>query len=417
MAQGGAGAGVVVVGAGHGGFQLAASLRQNGYDGTVTLIGDEPQLPYQRPPLSKDYLSGKIGLDLLLMRPQAFFADQRVDLMMGVAASAIDRTARTVALSDGKRLAYDHLVLATGARNRVPPLPGIELDGVCYLRDLAETETLKERLPHTSHVVIVGAGFIGLEFAAIARSKGIPVHIVELTERVMGRVVCPDTSAYFGRAHLEAGVEFSFGVGVERLAGENGKVSHVVLSDGRTLPADLVLISIGVIPNEGLAAAAGLKVENGVSVDEMLLTTDSNISAIGDCASFPSRHSLRNPVRLEAVQNATDHARCVASRLVGKPYAYEALPWFWSEQGDLRLQIAGLTTGYQQVVLRGDYEKGEYSAFCYAGDKLLGIESINKPADHAFARRLLAAGRHVTPDQAADLGFDLRAAAMARPAG
>jgi 3-phenylpropionate/trans-cinnamate dioxygenase ferredoxin reductase subunit len=418
MAQGGGtNGGLVVVGAGHGGFQLAASLRQNGYDGTVTLIGDEPQLPYQRPPLSKDYLSGKIGLDLLLMRPEAFFADQRVDLMMGVAVAAIDRTARTVALSDGKRLAYDHLVLATGARNRVPPLPGIELDGVCYLRDLAETETLKQRLPHTSHVVIVGAGFIGLEFAAIARSKGIPVHIVELTERVMGRVVCPDTSAYFAKAHQETGIEFSFGVRVERLGGDGGKVDHVVLDDGRTLPADLVLISIGVIPNEGLAAAAGLTVENGVSVDEMLLTADPNISAIGDCASFPSRHSLRNPVRLEAVQNATDHARCVASRLVGKPYAYAALPWFWSEQGDLRLQIAGLTTGYQQVVLRGDYEKGEYSAFCYAGDKLLGIESINKPADHAFARRLLAAGRHVTPAQAADPGFDLRAAAMARPAG
>jgi 3-phenylpropionate/trans-cinnamate dioxygenase ferredoxin reductase subunit len=414
MAQGGAG--VVVVGAGHGGFQVAASLRQNGYEGAVTLIGDEPQLPYQRPPLSKDYLGGKIGLDLLLMRPEAFFADQRIELMMGVSATEIDRAGKAVALSDGKRLGYDHLVLATGARNRVPPLPGIELDGVCYLRDFAETEALKQRLPHTRHAVIVGAGFIGLEFAAIARSKGIPVHIVELTERVMARVVCPDTSAYFAKAHQASGVEFSFGARVERIGGEGGKATHVVLDDGRTLPADLVLISIGVVPNEGLAAAAGLKVENGIAVDEMLLTADPNISAIGDCASFPSRHSQRNPVRLEAVQNATDHARCVASRLVGKPHAYEALPWFWSEQGDLRLQLAGLTTGYQQVVLRGDHEKGEYSAFCYAGDKLLGIESINKPADHAFARRLLAAGRHVTPAEAADPGFDLRAAAMARPA-
>ncbi|HVH79142.1 MAG TPA: FAD-dependent oxidoreductase [Stellaceae bacterium] len=405
---------VVVVGAGHGGFQLAASLRQNGFDGAVTLIGDEPHLPYQRPPLSKDYLSGKIGMDLLLMRSETFFADQRIDLLMGVGVAAIDRAGKTVALSDGKSLAYDHLVLATGARNRVPPLPGIELDGVCYLRNLAETEWLKERIASCRHAVIIGAGFIGLEFAAVARSKGIPVHIVELTERVMGRVVCPDTSAYFGEAHRKAGVEFSFGVRVERIGGEGGKVTHVVLDDGRTLPADLILISIGVMPNEELAAAAGLKVENGVSVDEMLLTADPSISAIGDCASFPSRHSLKNPVRLEAVQNATDHARCVASRIVGKPYAYEALPWFWSEQGDLRLQIAGLTTGFQQVVLRGDYEKGEYSAFCYAGDRLLGIESINKPADHAFARRLLAAGRGVTPEQAADLSFDLRAAAMAR---
>jgi len=407
-------AGVVIVGAGHGGFQLAASLRQNGFDGGITLIGDEPHLPYQRPPLSKDYLDGKIGLDLLLMRPAAFFDEHRIELAMGVSVGALDRAARAVVLSDGKRLPYDHLVLATGARNRVPPLPGVELDGVVYLRNLAETEALKERLVAAEHAVVIGAGFIGLEFAAIARAKGKHVHVVELTERVMGRVVCPQSSAYFAAAHRQTGVEFSFGVRVERLAGEGGKVNHVVLDDGRSLPADLVLISIGVVPNEGLAAASGLAVDNGVVVNEELLTADNNISAIGDCASFPSRHSQRNPVRLEAVQNAADHARCVANRLVGKPHAYEALPWFWSEQGALRLQIAGLTTGFQDVVLRGNYEGGEYSAFCYAGDRLLGIESINKPADHAFARRLLAAGRGVTPQQAADESFDLRAAAMAR---
>ncbi|MFZ2006341.1 MAG: FAD/NAD(P)-binding oxidoreductase [Stellaceae bacterium] len=413
MASGGAADGVVIVGAGHGGFQVAASLRQNGFDGRVTLIGDEPHLPYQRPPLSKDYLDGKSGFDLLLMRPEAFFTEHRIELISGRAVTAIDRAGKAVALADGGRVAYDHLVLATGARNRVPPLPGIELDGVCYLRNLAETDALKQRLTSCGNAVVIGAGFIGLEFAAIARGKGVPVHIVELVERVMARVVCPETSAYFGREHQKTGVEFSFGARVERIEGEGGKVNHVALADGRTLPADLVLISIGVMPNEELAAAAGLAVANGVAVDEHL-TADPNISAIGDCASFSSRHSLRNPVRLEAVQNAADHARCVASRLVGKPHAYEALPWFWSEQGAQRLQIAGLTTGFQEVVLRGDYEKGEYSAFCYAGDRLLGIESINKPADHAFARRLLAAGRGVSPAEAADPSFDLRAAATAR---
>jgi 3-phenylpropionate/trans-cinnamate dioxygenase ferredoxin reductase subunit len=407
--------GVVIVGAGHGGFQIAASLRQNGFDGAITLIGDEPQLPYQRPPLSKDYLDGKIGLDLLLMRPDTFFSEHRIELVSGRAVAEIDRAGKAVVLTTEARIGYDHLVLATGARNRVPPLPGIELDGVCYLRDLAETEALKQRLAACEHAVVIGAGFIGLEFAAIARGKGKSVHIVELTERVMGRVVCPATSAYFAETHRKTGVEFSFGVRVEKLGGEGGKVTHVVLDDGRSLPADLVVVSIGVVPNEELAAAAGLAVENGIVVDEVLLTADPAISAIGDCAAFPSRHSLKNPVRLEAVQNAADHARCVASRLVGKPHVYEALPWFWSEQGALRLQIAGLTTGYQEVVLRGDYEGGQYSAFCYAGDRLLGIESINKPADHAFARRLLAAGRDVTPEQAADPSFDLRAAAMARP--
>jgi 3-phenylpropionate/trans-cinnamate dioxygenase ferredoxin reductase subunit len=409
------GAGVVIVGAGHGGFQLAASLRQHGYDGRLTLIGDEPHLPYQRPPLSKDYLNGKIGLDLLLMRPETFFTEHRIELVTGRAVAEIDRAGKAVGFADGKRIDYDHLVLATGARNRVPPLSGVELDGVCYLRNLAETEDLKQRLAAAEHCVVIGAGFIGLEFAAIARGKGKPVHIVELVDRVMARVVCPDTSAYFADAHRGTGVEFSFGARVERLGGEGGCVTHVVLQDGRSLPADLVIISIGVMPNEELAAAAGLKVENGIVVDEQLLTADPDISAIGDCAAFPSRHSLKNPVRLEAVQNAADHARCVADRLMGKGGPYAALPWFWSEQGPLRLQIAGLTTGFQQVVLRGNYAAGEYSAFCYAGDTLLGIESINKPADHAFARRLLAAGRGITPQEAADESFDLRAAAMARP--
>ena len=405
---------VVIVGAGHGGFQLAASLRQHRYDGRVTLIGDEPQLPYQRPPLSKDYLSGKIGLELLLMRPEAFFTENRIELVNGRAVAEIDRAGKAVVLTTKARIDYDHLVLATGARNRVPPLPGIELDGVCYLRNLAETEELRQRLAAAAHCVVIGAGFIGLEFAAVARASGKPVHIVELTERVMGRVVCPATSAYFAGAHRAAGVEFSFGVRVARIGGEGGRVTHVALDDGRTLPADLVLISIGVVPNEELAARAGLAVENGIVVDENLLTADPNISAVGDCASFPSRHSLKNPVRLEAVQNAADHARCVADRLLGKPAPYAALPWFWSEQGALRLQIVGLTAGFQQAVLRGSPESGEYSAFCYAGDRLLGIESINKPADHAFARRLMAAGRGVSREEAADPSFDLRAAA-ARP--
>jgi 3-phenylpropionate/trans-cinnamate dioxygenase ferredoxin reductase subunit len=408
--------GVVIVGASHAGFQLAASLRQHGYDGRITLVADEAVLPYQRPPLSKDYLNGKIGLDLLLMRPEAFYRDHRIEFLPGTRVVAIDRAAKAVEFASGERLGYGHLVLATGARNRVPPLPGIELAGVCYLRTLAETDAIQARLGEPRHAVVIGAGFIGLEFAAVARAKGIEVHVVELVDRVMARVVCPDTSAYFAEAHRAAGVEFSFGARVDRIGGAAGRVNHVVLGDGRRLETDLVVVSIGVMPNEELAAAAGLAVENGITVDEQLRTTDAYISAIGDCASFPCKHSMRNPVRLEAVQNATDHARCVADRLLGKPRAYDALPWFWSEQGELRLQIAGLTTGFQQVALRGSPESGSYSAFCYAGDRLLGVESINRPTDHAVARRLMSVGRQVTPQQAADLGFDLRAAATAKSA-
>jgi len=406
---------VVIVGAGHAGFQLAASLRQGGFDGSIVLLGDEPVLPYQRPPLSKDYLSGKIGLDLLLMRPEAFYRDHRIDYLPGTRAVEIDRAARQLRLASGERLGYDHLVLATGARNRIPPLPGIELDGVCYLRNLAETDELRQRLAAAEHIAVIGAGFIGLEFAAIARGKGKPVRILELTDRVMGRVVCPVTSEFFATAHRHNGVEFSFGAQAVRIAGEGGRIDHLELADGERLKADLVLVSIGVVPNAELAAAAGLAVANGIVVDAQLRTADPAISAIGDCCAYPSAHAQGNMTRLEAVQNAADHARCVADRILGKPHPYAALPWFWSEQGKLRLQIAGLTAGHDHTVLRGSAESGEFSVFCYRAGELLGIESVNRPADHAHARRLLSAGRPVTPEQAADDSFDLRAAASARP--
>ncbi|MBV9824682.1 MAG: FAD-dependent oxidoreductase [Alphaproteobacteria bacterium] len=405
---------VVIVGASHAGFQIAASLRQHGFDGGITLIGDEPVLPYQRPPLSKDYLSGKVGFDMLLMRPDAFFREHRIELITGTRVTEIDRNAHRVRLNNGDAVPYSHLVLATGARNRVPPLPGIELAGVCYLRDLAETETLRDRLSVARQIVVVGAGFIGLEFAAVARAADKPVHIVELVDRVMARVASVPTSQHFGEVHKQSGVEFTFGAQVVSIVGEGHRVAGVELGDGRRLPADLVLVSIGVVPNVELAGAAGLEVGNGIIVDDHLLTADPDISAIGDCAAFPCRHFEGRLARLESVQNAADHARCVADRLVGKPHPYTALPWFWSEQGSMRLQIAGLTIGHDAAAVRGDIAGGEFSVFCYRGDTLLGVESINRPADHAHARRILTAERHITPQQAADPSFDLRAAAMAR---
>src|SRR5437868_6430496 len=297
---------VVIVGAGHAGFQLAASLRQHGFDGGITLLGDEPVLPYQRPPLSKDYLNGKIGLDLLLMRPEPFYREHRIDYLSGTKVETIDRARKIVHLASGERLGYGHLVLATGARNRVPPIPGVELDGVCYLRNLAETDELRERLAAAENIVVIGAGFIGLEFAAVARGKGKPVRILELTDRVMGRVVCPATSEFFAAAHRSKGVEFSFGAQAVRIVGRNGKVDHIELADGGQLPADLVLVSIGVVPNGELAADAGLAVQNGIVVDAQLLTSDPAISAIGDCCAYPSMHAGGAMTRLEAVQNPAD---------------------------------------------------------------------------------------------------------------
>jgi 3-phenylpropionate/trans-cinnamate dioxygenase ferredoxin reductase subunit len=405
---------VVILGAGHGGFQFAASLRQSGFDGRVVLVTDELGLPYQRPPLSKEYLDGKIGLDLLLMRPDEFYRDHRIELLAGDRAVEIEPAGQRVRLASGARLDYNHLVLATGARNRVPTLPGIDFDGVCYLRSLAETDELCERLAAATNVVVIGAGFIGLEFAAVARARGKNIRVLEIADRVMGRVVSVQTSQFFAARHAEAGVRFSFGAQAAEVLGEHGRVSGVELTDGERMPADLIVVSIGVVPNVELADKAGLAVNNGVLVNEMLQTADPAISAIGDCAAFPCVHARNAVTRLESVQNAVDHARAVAARLTGKPHPYASLPWFWSEQGPLRLQIAGLTAGHDGIALRGSIESGEFSVFCYAGDNLLGIESINRPADHAFGRRLLAAGRQVTRQQAADPGFDLRAAANAR---
>ena len=277
--------GIVIVGASHAGFQVAASLRQAGFEGPVRLIGDEPVLPYQRPPLSKDYLDGKIGLDLLLLRPEAFYRDHRIDFLPATRVTEIDRAGRRVRLGSGEHIEYGHLVLATGARNRVPPLPGIELDGVCYLRDLAETEALRQHLAVAEQVVVIGAGFIGLEFAAVARAHGKPVHIVELTERVMSRVLAVPTSQFFAEAHRRTEVEFSFGAQAVRIAGHNGRVDHVELAGGERLKADLVLVSVGVVPNVELAAAARLAVANGIVVDEQLLTADPAIcNRSGPCS-------------------------------------------------------------------------------------------------------------------------------------
>jgi 3-phenylpropionate/trans-cinnamate dioxygenase ferredoxin reductase subunit len=399
---------VVIAGAGHGGVQVAASLRQNGFDGRVVLIGDEPGLPYQRPPLSKAYLQGKIGQELLFLRPASFYRDNHVELNETGKIAAIEPENRRVRLGSGEMLQYDHLVLAIGARNRLIQIGGTDLDGVFYLRTLAEVDALRPRLARAENIVVVGAGFIGLEFAAAAAKMGKKVHLIEAAERVMARVVGPQMSLFFERQHASWGSQFSFNTRPVRLIGEARSVRRVELADGRQLMADMAIISIGVVPNTEIALAAGLTVADGIAVDRHLLTSDSDISAIGDCALFPSVHG-KGPVRLESVQNATDQARCVAGRLAGKPAHYQNVPWFWSDQGELKLQIVGLTAGHTHSALRGDVESGQFSIFHFAGERLLGIESVNRPADHMFGRRSLAADRHPTSAQIADPLFDLKA--------
>jgi 3-phenylpropionate/trans-cinnamate dioxygenase ferredoxin reductase component len=399
---------VAIVGAGQGGFQVASSLRQEGFAGPVLLFGDEPALPYQRPPLSKSYLAGECGLDEVWLRPEAFYEKQEIVLAAGEKVAAIDRRGRRLRLASGREVAFDHLVLATGARNRSLPVPGAELDGVFGLRSLADAETLRQRLGEASSAVVIGAGFIGLEFASVAIAAGLAVHIVELTMRPMGRVVSTAVSEFFTTAHRRWGAEISLGTGVARIHGDKGRADGVETSDGRRLAADLVLVCVGVMPNVELAAEAGIAVDNGIVVDEQLATAEPAISAIGDCANFPTPFAVER-VRLESVQNAVEQARAVAAGIAGKRAPYDKVPWFWSDQRDLKLQIAGLVIGHDRAVLRGETESSSFSVFCYRGDRLIGVESVNRPADHIAARRILAGEPRLSPEQAADPGYDLRA--------
>jgi 3-phenylpropionate/trans-cinnamate dioxygenase ferredoxin reductase component len=408
MTQGDVQGAVLIVGAGHAGFQVAASLRQAGYKDRVAIINDEAHLPYQRPPLSKAYLKGTGGPDTLMFRPQKFYDDQHIELISDRAV-AIDRAARKLKLASGTALDYGHLVLATGARNRLLDIPNAKLPNVRYLRILDDSEDLRARLKSSKRVVVIGAGFIGLEFAATARIKGLEVDVLELASRVMARAVTAEVSDYFQKRHAEAGVRIHLGVMATSIEADGDTITGVSLSDGRHIPADLVVVGVGVLPNIELAAEAGLPTASGIIVNDRLLTADPAISAIGDCALFESPR-FGGSLRLESVQNATDHARCVAARLTGDDKPYDGQPWFWSDQADDKLQIAGLTTGYDQVVMRGDPAQKAFSAFCYRAGKLVGIESVNRAGDHMFGRRFLGMDRQLAPEQAADPSYDLKRA-------
>jgi len=410
-------AGTLIIGAGQGGYQVAASLREAGYSEPVTIVGDEPALPYQRPPLSKAYLLGDTTAERLLLRPASYYEKHTIGVVTGDRATVIDRAARKVTFASGKHLAYDHLVLATGAQNRKLPVPGADADGVLYLRTLAEADAIKERFHAAQQIVVAGAGFIGLELAAVASKFGKEVTVVEALSRCMSRAVSPVVSHFFAEAHIAWGNKPMLEARIAAVDTSNGRASGVTTADGRSVAADLVLVGIGIVPETELAQSAGLTLDNGIAVDAHLVTSDPNISAIGDCASYPDA-ATGNRIRLESVQNAVDQGRCVAARITGKLAAYAALPWFWSDQRDLKLQMVGLTSGCERTVVRGDVAARAFSVFCFNGDQLIGIESVNRAADHMFGRRLLAAGQSILPEEAADPDFDFKArlATLPRPA-
>jgi 3-phenylpropionate/trans-cinnamate dioxygenase ferredoxin reductase subunit len=400
-------AGVVIVGGGQGGYQAAASLRTEGYRGPVTIVTEEPHFPYQRPPLSKAFVLGKHDLDRLFLRPDAYYADHDITVFRGERAVSIDRSTATLELASGASLPYRWLILATGARNRVLPVTGAQLEGVCYLRTVDEASAIKRRLTLAGKVVIIGGGFIGLEIAATARVLGKQVVVLEALPRLMARAVAPVVSEFFLEAHRREGVEVRLSARVVSFHNSGEGVSGVVLEDGTVLSADLVVIGIGVVPNMELAHTAGLTTSNGIAVDEYLRTSDANIFAIGDCAEYPDAHG-GGRVRLESVQNTVDHAVAVARTIVGKPALYTAVPWFWSDQFDLRLQMVGLSFGFDQTVIRGMMESRKFSVFYFRNRQLLGIDSINRPADHLAGRKLIAGRKPVTPEQAADEAINLK---------
>jgi 3-phenylpropionate/trans-cinnamate dioxygenase ferredoxin reductase component len=408
-------AGIVIIGGGQAGLQTAISLREEGYTGAITLIGAEQSLPYQRPPLSKAFLLGAVAEEGLHLRPQAFLEKLGIDFAQGAEAVAIEREHRAVLLADGSARPYEHLVIATGARNRLLAVEGADRANLAYLRTIEDARALQSRLAGAEDIVVVGAGFIGLEFAAVAAKLGRRVHVVEAGPRLMARAVSKACAAFFQSQHESWGTTFSFDAGIAAIdpAG-TGSRTQVRLSDGRILPADLIVVGIGVVPNAELAAAAGLAVENGILVDEHLVTSDAAISAIGDCAVHPNRFS-GGLIRLESVQNAADQARNVAARLAGRPAHYHAVPWFWSDQGEFKLQMAGITSGHDHIVVQGETTDGRFSVFCFRDGKFLGVESVNRPADNMLARRVLAASQSLTLADLEACSFDLKTLAGAAP--
>lgn len=398
---------IVIVGAGHGGFQSVLALRQHGYAGKIVLVDSDASLPYQRPPLSKAFMKGDISAAALCFKPEKYYADHSVE-RVAKQATAIDRPNQRVVLEDGSSVPYKHLILATGACNRPLKVPGSDLDGVHGLRTLADAAALSDRLKTATSVAVIGAGFIGLEFAAVARAAGATVHVIELAGRVMARAVSEPVSAFFLRTLSGTGIHFHFNQTVERITAKHGSVAGLETSQGEKLEADLVVYGIGVTPNIHLASEAGIECGNGIVVDSFLATSDPAVSAIGDCASFPQPETGQL-IRLESVQNAADQARCVAKRLTEGPARYAAVPWFWSEQGNLKLQIAGIATGHDQTLVLGDPDENKYSVLCYKDSLLIAVESVNTAVDHMIARRILSSTIRPSYEEACSSAFTLKA--------
>ncbi len=378
---------IVIVGAGQAGAQIAQSLRQGGFEGPLRLIGDEPHLPYQRPPLSKKFLAGEIGPEGLWLRPPAFFATNNIDLIPNTRVVAIDRSAKRLRLGNGDTLPYGKLVLATGTNARRLKLEGADKQGVLTLRSIADVDVIRERLKAAKRIAIIGGGYIGLEVAAVAKALGKEVSVIEALDRPMKRVVSEAVSSYFTTLHRSRGVDLRLNTGIEAIEGGEA-VTGVRLTSGEVVAAELVLVAVGAEPNDQLATEAGLETDNGILVDGCGQTSDPEIYAVGDCTRFYSNRYKRS-VRMESVQNAIDQAKVAAQALLGQDVDYDPLPWFWSDQYDIKLQIAGLSEGYDDTILVGSPENSKFYVAYLKDRQLIAVDSINSPRSHMMARRVI----------------------------
>ncbi|MBU2943367.1 FAD-dependent oxidoreductase [Shimia thalassica] len=395
---------VVVIGAGQAGSSLVAKLRNGGFQGKVTLIGEEPVAPYQRPPLSKKYLLGEMELDRLLLRPESFYSDNAIDLHLNETVQSIDTENQVVTVAD-EAISYDELVLTTGSvPRRLPAAIGGTLEGVYVVRDLKDVDSMAPEFSEGKRVLIVGGGYIGLEAAAVAASRGLKVTLVEMGDRILQRVAAPETSDYFRALHKAHGVEILEGVGLDHLIGE-GRVNGAKLTDGAQIDLDFVIVGVGITPATALAEDAGLEIENGIKTDAQGRTSAAHVWAAGDCASFPYKDSR---IRLESVPNAIDQAEVIAENIMGAEKDYVAKPWFWSDQYDVKLQIAGLNTGYDRVVTRKG-EGASVSFWYYLGEQLLAVDAMNAPRDYMIGKRLIEGGKSPSPEMIANPDTDMKA--------
>ncbi len=397
---------IVIVGAGHAAGQIMVTLRQRKYDGKITLIGEEEHYPYQRPPLSKKFLAGELSVERLYVKPPSFYDNPDVELHFGTTVASIDLAGKTVIDADNNAYRYENLIIATGARVRKLDVPGSELSGVHYLRNIQDVVAMHEYMCEGKRLVIIGAGYIGLEVAAVASGKGVHVTVIEMAERVMSRVVSEQVSEFYQSEHRRHGVNLMLSTGLTGFSG-NAALEQVDLTDGTSLAADCILICIGVIPNVELAGDAGLEVDNGIRVDDRCRTSDDSVYAVGDCTNHPNE-LLGQRLRLESVHNALEQAKTVARNICGDDMVYAQVPWFWSDQYDLKLQIAGISQGYDQTVLRGDPANRSFSCLYLRDGQLIAIDSINSPRDFMQSKPLIANHAIISPDTLANVELALK---------